>query len=181
MKNKLSLILISASFGAAALAQAPASAPTLPTFSLKAARGGQTWTEKTLAAKPTLVFLFSLGCPHNAKAAPQLNRLAKTLAPNMRVVGFVNAGGDEASTYQEAIGLDFPLITDPKGKTIEALGGKHSLDFFALAGRGQRKAVGFWEGYSQKWVKEALTRSKVKVADSKLAFLPVGRQSGCGF
>lgn len=182
MKNKLSLLIISVSFGAAALAQAPVAAlPTVPAFSLKAAVGGAAWTDKTLTEKPTLVFLLSMGCPHNAKAAPQLNRLAKAVAPTARVVGFVNVDAKQAASYQKEIGLEFPLISDPKGKTIEALGGKHSLDFFALAGKGQKKAVGFWEGYSQKWVKEALTKSKVKIADSKLAFLPAGRQSGCGF
>ncbi len=181
MKNRLALIFVSASLGAVASAQAPSALPTLPSFSLKAAQGGQTWTEKKLASAPTLVFLLSMGCPHNAKAAPNLNRLAKVLAPSARVIGIVNAGSAEAAAYQKEIGLEVPLLTDPNGKIIKALGGKHSLDFFALSGKGSRKAVGFWEGYSQKWVKEALTKVKVKTADSRLAFLPAGRQSGCGF
>jgi len=163
------------------LTAASSFAQTLPAFSLKQANGNVTWTEKTLAAKPTLVILFSLGCPHNAKAAPHFSKLAKALTGRARLVGVVNAEGAEAAAYQKTIGLDFPLICDPKMKLISAMGGKHSLDFFALAGKGSKKAAGFWEGYSQSWVTEALKGIKVAVPASKLAFLPAARQSGCGF
>lgn len=163
------------------LAAASSFSQTLPSFSLKQASGTVTWTEKTLAAKPTLVILFSLGCPHNAKAAPHFNQLAKTLAGRVRVVGVVNAEGAEAASYQKKIGLDFPLICDPRMVLISAMGGRHSLDFFSLPGKGAKKAAGFWEGYSQGWVAEALKGIKVSVPASKLEFLPTGRQSGCGF
>jgi peroxiredoxin len=156
-------------------------AQTLPSFSLKQARGGQAWTEKSLAAKPTIVFLFSMGCPHNAKAAPDLSKLAKALEGKVRVIGVLNAEGDEASTYQESIGLKFPILCDPKMKLISAMNGKHSLDFFTLAGKGAKKATGFWEGYSKGWVETALKGIKANVPASKFSFLPTGRQSGCGF
>lgn len=163
------------------LAAASSFAQTLPAFSLKQASGTVTWTEKTLAAKPTLVILFSLGCPHNAKAAPHFSKLSKSLAGKVRLVGVVNADSAEAAAYQKKIGLDFPLICDPKMSLITAMGGKHSLDFFALPGKGVKKAAGFWEGYSKGWVAEALKGIKVSVPASKLEFLPTGRQSGCGF
>lgn len=163
------------------LAATCAFSQTLPVFSLKQANGSVVWTEKSLSAKPTLVFLLAPGCPHNKKAAPQLSKLAKALAGRVRVVGVIYADNAEAAAYQKTIGLDFPLLCDPKMTLISGMGGRHSLDFFSLAGKGVKRASGFWEGFSRDWIADALKGIKVSVPASKLEFLPKGRQSGCGF
>lgn len=163
------------------LAATCAFSQTLPVFSLKQANGSAVWTERSLSAKPTLVVLLSKGCPHNAKAAPHLSKLAKVLSGKVRVIGVVNADKADAAAYQKSIGLDLPVISDPKMTLISGMGGRHSLDFFSLAGKGVRRAAGFWEGYSRDWIAEALKGIKVTIPPAKLEFLPAGRQSGCGF
>lgn len=163
-------------------ASAVAQSSAVPAFRLTDA-AGKVHTAQTLRAKPTLVVFLSEGCPHNPKAAPDLNRLARQLAPQVNVVAMTNLDATKARAYARELKLTVPLIADPSGKTIEAFGASHSLDL-ALIGTGNRGIVQRWDGYSQPILTEvlrALAANGGPRLSPDLSTYPKTRQSGCGF
>lgn len=173
--RKLSLLIAVAAL--AALSQAKEA----PVFKA-AATDGKTYTQKSLGAKPTLVFFVNSKCPHSKMAVPDLNKLRKLLGAKVHLVGVTELKLDEAKKYAKEIKAEFPLVADPDKKILKGFGAKFSLDMTLVTGKAKPAFSKVWEGYSKDWVQEALnqipTAQRPKL---DLTFLPADRQSGCQF
>lgn len=160
----------------------PCQCKPLPTFSLKAS-DGLTYTQSSLSKKPTVVFLLSSGCPHNPKAAPDLNKFKALAGSKVGVVAITNMDDKDVKGYAKELGLKIPLLADPNGEIIRKFGGKHSLDI-ALICSDDKKIGNFWEGYSRsifgEIFKEISEHGGPKI-EADLSVFPTKRASGCSF
>ncbi len=154
----------------------------MPNFSLKAS-DGNTYSQASLVKKDTVVVFFSNGCPHNPKAAPDMNKLKAIFGSKVSIVGMSNLNATEAKAYANELNLKFPLLADPDGKIIEKFGATHSLDF-ALVCSKDKKIGKLWNGYSRTIIGELFAEIKHHggpAIKADLSSFPTGRQSGCGF
>lgn len=144
---------------------------------------GRTYTTTTLTAQPTVLVFIKLGCPHNAKAAVDLNRLATGLKGKASVIGVLDADLAKAKELTKELKLQFPLVADPQHKMIEGFGVSNSLDL-ALVCPKDKKVGQTWNGYSQTILKElvaAIPHHGGPAVKLDLSKFPSKRVSGCGF
>ncbi len=159
----------------------PCACKPLPSFSLKAS-DGNTYTQNSLVKKTTVVVFLAAGCPHNPKAAKDLNKFKSLLGSNVAMIGMTNMASDKVKAYATELGLKFPLISDSEGTTIQKFGVTHSLDL-ALICPADRKIGKTWNGYSKTILTDVLKEvpnhggPKLNV---DLSSFPASRQSGCG-
>lgn len=154
----------------------------MPSFSLTAS-DGLTYTQKSLTKKSTVVFFLSAGCPHNPKAAPDLNRFKALVGQQVGVVAMTNLDAAKAKAYAKELGLKIPLLADTDGTTMKSFGAKHSLDFALICAK-DKKVEKVWEGYSRDIFGEVLAKipdTGGPAIKADLSVFPKGRQSGCGF
>ncbi|QYK54459.1 MAG: redoxin domain-containing protein [Fimbriimonadaceae bacterium] len=180
----MTTLLASAILATASLSpqEDPCLCSPLPSFSLKAS-DGKTYTQESVVKKNTVVVFLAAGCPHNPKAAKDLNHLKSLLGDKVAMVGMTNMAGDKVKAYAEELGLKFPLISDSKGTVIEKFGATHSLDL-ALVCKEDRKIGKTWSGYNQTILTELfkeLPKHGGPAMKVDLSSFPTARQSGCGF
>ncbi len=151
----------------------------LPTFSLKAT-DGKVYKTADLLKRHTLVVFFANGCPHNPKAATDMNRIKVLLGKDALVLGFINLKVDQAAKVRKSLNLSFPLIGDAGAGVMHGFGASHSLDMALVNPR--TKNFSLAEGYNRTIVSEMLKRVRgTEPKSSEVAAFPVDRVSGCGF
>ena len=96
---------------------------------------------------PKVVVLLRDGCPCTRECRPMLNALADACRGRVRFEAVLDADEAHAERLRSGAGLRFPVLPDPKGARIRALGGKEALDL-RLVGTGGG-VLGAWEGLSR--------------------------------
>lgn len=166
----------------AALSMGQEAGKSIPLFKIKGT-DGKVYTNETVAKKPTVIVLLMKGCPHNPKAAPDFNRLRASFGSKADVIGLVVGKPPEMAAYAKEIKADFPLLADPSGDLVHAMGGRHSLDL-ALVSAKDKMIAKTWDGYDRKIIGEIIADlpghggPKLKVDLTKY---PGSRRSGCAF
>lgn len=172
MNKLIALSIITATSVAAHAAEAPA-------FKLTGT-DGKSYTQNSFEKKPALVVFLNSQCPHSKKAAPDFNKLFKGLGAGVQVIAITDLDAKAAKMYAKELKAEFPLLADPDRKIIKKFGAKFSLDMTVISGK-KPAFPQIWEGYSEDWVKETLSKSGAKLPKFDFAFLPDDRQSGCQF
>lgn len=186
MKTYIPMALAIVSLGAFALTRAeePGGCQCHPMPSFKVAgTDGKTYTQDSLCAKTTVVVFLKAGCPHNAKAAPDLNRFAKQLGPKVAFVGVTDLDVPKAKALVKELKLNFPVLADAKKSIVSGFGATHGLDLAVVCPK-DRKVAKVWNGYSATILKEvvaSLPEHGGPALKLDLSSYPKGRASGCGF
>jgi len=164
--------------GADAVAGRPA-----PAFSLPDTTGKLTTLKTAGAGKPLLVYFINDGCPCCVTAEPLVERIAKTYAGAVQVIGVINANAARGTAWQKANGLTFPLLLDPKMATIQAYGALNGVYMAVVAPNGQLDHL--YPGYSQDGLRELSARlaklAGIPTREFDVQDAPTKPTSGCAF
>ena len=153
-----------------------------PSFRLRGSDGRTYTAKKMTRGKPVLLVFFTAGCPHNVHGIADMNRLVKMLRGRVRLMGITNLNAKETRLFALKHHTRFPVLADPKAKTIAGFGATASLDNALVLANGT--TVKMWNGYNQSTLKQLeaeLRRQHGPSLSLDLASFPKDRQSGCPF
>lgn len=176
---KLFNTFVTLSIALAALGGAADIQPSGSKFKL---RGSDGKSYSAAGSVPTILVFFEAGCPHNAHGMVDMNHLSHQLKGKFRLLGITDQSERVAKKFARKYHSAFPILADPGGKTIHALGAEASLDTELLAPGG--KILHKWMGYSRSTLgqlfKLAGERTGTRLSPD-LGGFPRDRQSGCAF
>lgn len=96
---------------------------------------------------PAFVVFWKERCPHNKKASELINALQKAYGSKVKLVGFVNAPGDNAKTWVKQFGLEYPLLSDADKAVIKSYNLTYSITAFEIGK--DRKITKVFPGYGK--------------------------------
>lgn len=131
--------------------------------------------EVDLGKGAVLVVALSPTCPHALNYAPVLSRLAKAVAPGVKLVAFMRRSAKEATAFAKKTKAKFPIVSDVDGKLVSAVGAEHTLDLGIYR---DGKLFGTKVGLSRESVKSLLSAGGARLPKD-LRFLPAEVVSGC--
>lgn len=170
-------------FVAAFCALAQACPNAVPEFRLEAT-GNQTFTQKSLVERPTVLVFLKADCPANPKGAELLNQVQARYPSQVRVLGIVRGEKSTAERERTRIGLKVPVLADPTGILFDAFAPKRSLDFSVVATKTEPRWAKLWSGIGRTELSEALElirRHGHSIPPLDPSWLPDRTVTGCPF